>query len=274
MIIDSHQHFWNYDPVRDAWIDASMVVIRKDFLPKNLKPILQENEVDGCIAVQADQSETETEFLLNCAEENPFIKGVVGWVDLIAKNLEDRLKYYVANPVFKGVRHIVQAENDEFLLREDVQNGIGMLSKINLTFDILIYPRQLPAAIKLVEKFPEQTFILDHIAKPHISEPMKELWKTHISAISKFKNVNCKLSGMVTETKDFCFTKEDFTPFIDHVFSSFGTNRILFGSDWPVCLLAADYKTVKTLISEYLDKYSDETKSQVLGYNAIKIYNL
>ena len=141
MIIDSHQHFWNYDPVRDAWIDASMVVIRKDFLPKNLKPILQENEVDGCIAVQADQSETETEFLLKCAEENPFIKGVIGWVDLIAKNLEDRLKYYVANPVFKGVRHIVQAENDEFLLREDVQNGIGMLSKFNLTFDILIYPR-------------------------------------------------------------------------------------------------------------------------------------
>jgi len=274
MIIDSHQHFWNYDPVRDAWIDASMEVIRKDFLPKDLKPILQENAVDGCIAVQADQSETETEFLLACAEQNPFIKGVVGWVDLIAENLEDRLKYYAANPLFKGVRHIVQAEKDDYLLREDVQGGISKLSKYNLAFDILVFPQQLPAAIELVEKFPEQTFVLDHIAKPNISAPMTETWKTNITALSKFENVSCKLSGMVTETKDFAFADEDFAPFMDHVFSSFGANRILFGSDWPVCLLAADYNKVKTLISDYLDKHSAKIKAQVLGINAIKIYNL
>jgi L-fuconolactonase len=154
MIIDSHQHFWNYDPVRDTWIDSSMEVIRKDFLPKDLKPILQENGVDGCVAVQADQSESETEFLLTHAEENPFIKGVVGWVDLTTHNLEDRLEHYAANILFKGVRHIVQAEKDDYLLREDVQRGIGKLSRLNLTFDILIFPKQLPAVLALVEKFP------------------------------------------------------------------------------------------------------------------------
>jgi len=274
MIIDSHQHFWNYDPQRDIWINDSMEVIRKDFLPNDLKPILQENGVDGCIAVQADQTEMETEFLLECAKHNPFIKGVVGWVDLIAENLENRLKHFTTNTLFKGVRHIVQSEKDDFLLRKDVQHGIGLLSKYNLTFDILVFPKQLPAAVQMVKKFPKQTFILDHIAKPNISQPMTELWKTNITALSKFENVHCKLSGMVTETKDFCFTKEDFTPFIDHVFSCFGANRILFGSDWPVCLLAADYTKVITLISEYLNAYSANIKSQVLGLNAIKIYNL
>lgn len=274
MIIDSHQHFWNYNPVRDAWIDESMEVIRKNFLPKDLKPILQENGVDGCIAVQADQSETETEFLLSCAKENPFIRGVVGWVDLIAKNLEDRLKHYAANPLFKGVRHIVQAEENDYLLREDVQRGIGKLSKFNLTFDLLVFPQQLNAAIALVKKFPEQTFILDHLAKPNISEPISETWKANIATLSKFENVSCKLSGMVTETKDFAFADEDFAPFMDHVFSSFGANRILFGSDWPVCLLAADYTKVKGLISDYLDNHSSKTKAQVLGINAVKIYNL
>lgn len=274
MIIDSHQHFWNYDPVRDTWIDSSMEVIRKDFLPKDLKPILQENGIDGCIAVQADQSESETEFLLTHAEENPFIKGVVGWVDLTTHNLEDRLEHYAANILFKGVRHIVQAEKDDYLLREDVQRGIGKLSKLNLTFDILIFPKQLPAVLALVEKFPDQTFILDHLAKPNISVPMTETWKANITALSKFKNVNCKLSGMVTETKDFAFAEDDFVPFMDHVFSSFGGNRILFGSDWPVCLLAADYNKVVGIINDYLNMQSAEIKAQVLGQNAIKIYNL
>ena len=160
MIIDSHQHFWNYNPQRDIWIDDSMEVIRKDFLPNDLKPILQENGVDGCIAVQADQAEMETEFLLECAKHNPFIKGVVGWVDLIAENLEDRLKHFTTNTLFKGVRHIVQSEKDDFLLRKDVQHGIGLLSKYNLTFDILVFPKQLPAAVQMVKKFPKHGKIL------------------------------------------------------------------------------------------------------------------
>lgn len=274
MIIDSHQHFWNYDPVRDAWMDKSMKVIQKDFLPKDLKPILLENGVNGSIAVQADQSETETQFLLSCAEKNPFIKGVVGWVDLTSKNVSARLEHYAANPLFKGVRHIVQEEEDDFLLRADVQYGISKLAKHKLTYDILILPRQLPSAIALVKKFPKQKFILDHIAKPNISVPMTETWKANITSLSKFKNVSCKLSGMVTETKDFNFTDGDFKPFISHVFRSFGANRILFGSDWPVCLLATDYKKVIMLINDYLEHHSANIKANILGVNAIKIYNL
>jgi L-fuconolactonase len=274
MIIDSHQHFWKYDPVRDNWIDDSMEIIRKDFLPKDLKPLLDENGIDGCIAVQADQSETETEFLLTCAAENPFIKGVVGWVDLTAKNLEKRLMHYTANPLFKGVRHIVQAEKEDYLLREDVQNGIGKLAKHKLTFDILIFPHQLPAAIEMVEKFPKQQFILDHIAKPNISAPMDKEWKANIAALSKFENVSCKLSGMVTETENFVFSDEVFTPFMDHVFASFGANRVLFGSDWPVCLLAADYSKVLAIIMDFLEQFDDKTKVKILRKNAQLIYNL
>ena len=274
MIIDSHQHFWNYNPKRDKWINSSMKILQKDFLPEHLKPILDENGIDGCIAVQADQSENENEFLLDCAENNLFIKGVVGWIDLKVKNIENKLAFYKTNPLFKGVRNIVQDEHDNYLLRSDIQNGISKLSSYNLTYDLLIFPRQLPAAIALVEKFPKQIFILDHIAKPHISNFKAENWKKNITALSKFNNVNCKLSGMVTETEGFIFNDNDFYPYIDHIFKSFGPERILFGSDWPVCLLAANYKKVTEIVKNYLKSHSKKTKLNVMGLNAIKIYNL
>lgn len=274
MIIDSHQHFWKYDPVRDTWIDTSMDSIRKDFLPKDLLPILKENKIDGCIAVQADQSETETEFLLQCAEKNPFIKGVVGWVDLTANNLEERLEYYASNPLFKGIRHIVQAENDDYLLRDDVQNGIGKLLKYDLAYDILVFPNQLPSAIAIVEAFPNQKFILDHIAKPTISKAISEIWVHNIKQLSTHKNVYCKLSGMVTETINFKFKEDDFKPYIDVIFKAFGPDRIMFGSDWPVCLLAANYDKVLKIVNDYLENQSIEVKNNILGKNAIKIYNL
>lgn len=274
MIIDSHQHFWKYDPVRDTWIDTSMDSIRKDFLPKDLLPILKENKIDGCIAVQADQSETETEFLLQCAEKNPFIKGVVGWVDLTANNLEERLEYYASNSLFKGVRHIVQAENDDYLLRDDVQNGIGKLLKYDLAYDILVFPNQLPSAIAIVEAFPNQKFILDHIAKPTISKAISEIWVHNIKQLSTHKNVYCKLSGMVTETINFKFKEDDFKPYIDVIFKAFGPDRIMFGSDWPVCLLAANYDKVLKIVNDYLENQSIEVKNNILGKNAIKIYNL
>ncbi len=274
MIIDSHQHFWKYDPVRDTWIDTTMDSIRKDFLPKDLLPILKENKIDGCIAVQADQSETETEFLLQCAEKNPFIKGVVGWVDLTANNLEERLEYYASNPLFKGVRHIVQAENDDYLLRDDVQNGIGKLLKYDLAYDILVFPNQLPSAIAIVEAFPNQKFILDHIAKPTISKAISEIWVHNIKQLSTHKNVYCKLSGMVTETINFKFKEDDFKPYIDVIFKAFGPDRIMFGSDWPVCLLAANYDKVLRIVNDYLENQSIEVKNNILGKNAIKIYNL
>lgn len=275
MVIDSHQHFWKYDATKHSWIDDSMKVIRKDFLPKDLKSILKTNNVDGCIAVQADQTEEETLFLLKSAEENPFIKGVVGWVDLRAKNIEERLQHFSQNKLFKGVRHIVQAEADDyFMLREDFMNGISKLEKLHLTYDILVFPKQLPAAIQLVEKFPNQRFVLDHIAKPEISKTIDSLWVKNIKELAKHKNVSCKLSGLVTETTDFKWNIGDFTPFLDVVTNAFGVDRILFGSDWPVCLLAGEYKAVLQIIEHYFADVSAEVTSKIMGLNAVKFYNL
>ena len=274
MIIDAHQHLWKYNPVRDNWIQDSMEVIRQDFLPKDLKPILDANGVAGCIAVQADQSEKETEFLLKCAQENPFLKGVVGWVDLSAGNVEERLDNYSCNEYFKGVRHVVQAEKDDFLLNKGFQNGVGKLSQYGLSYDLLIYPRQFPATLKMVQKFPNQIFVLDHIAKPNISEKLDAEWVKNIHLLSKHENVFCKISGMVTETKNFEWVKSDFTPYLASVVSAFGTDRLLYGSDWPVCLLAADYKEVLGIIVDYFQNFSTLEKSKIFALNAIKAYNL
>ena len=274
MIIDAHQHLWKYNPVRDNWIQDSMEVIRKDFLPKDLKPILDANGVAGCIAVQADQSEKETEFLLKCAQENPFLKGVVGWVDLSAGNVEERLHNYSCNEYVKGVRHVVQAEKDDFLLNKGFQNGVGKLSQYGLSYDLLIYPRQFPATLEMVKKFPNQIFVLDHIAKPNVSEKLDAEWVKNIHLLSKHENVFCKISGMVTETKNFEWVKSDFTPYLASVVSAFGTDRLLYGSDWPVCLLAADYKEVLGIVADYFQNFSALEKSKIFMLNAIKVYNL
>ena len=274
MIIDSHQHFWNYNPERDTWIDESMQVLKKNFLPRNLKPILINNGIDGCISVQADQSYQETEFLLKCASNNKFIKGVVGWVDLCSPNLEKKLEKYTSDKMFKGVRHIVQSESPEYLLRKDVQSGISKLSKFNLTFDLLVTPIQLQSAIKLVKIFPNQKFVLDHIAKPRISEPLNKTWVSDIINLSKYSNVFCKISGLVTETKGYNFSETDFLPFLDVIFKYFSFDRIMYGSDWPVCLLAADYKKVLEIISNYLKSYDSKIREKIMGTNAKIFYNL
>ncbi|MDO7135577.1 amidohydrolase family protein [Algibacter lectus] len=274
MKIDAHQHFWSYNPVRDSWIDTSMEVIRKDFLPKDLKPILDANAIDGCIVVEANPSEAETQFLLDLAHKNPFIKGVVGWVDLCADNAEARLKHFSENKMFKGVRYLLQVENEDFVLREDFQEGISKLSQFNLAYDVLIFPKHLANVVKLVEKFPNQQFVIDHIAKPQISKGLDPDWVKHIKKLGTFKNVACKISGMVTETEDFNFQPEDFTPFLDTMVDAFGNDRLLFGSDWPVCLLAAEYKSVLQIIENYFIDFSEEEQRRIMGENAIKIYNL
>ena len=274
MIIDSHQHFWNYNPERDTWIDESMQALKKNFLPENLKPILIDNGIDGCISVQADQSYQETEFLLKCASNNNFIKGVVGWVDLCSPDLEKKLKRYSTDKKLKGVRHIVQSESKEYLLRKDVQVGISKLSNSNLTFDLLVTPIQLQSAIKLVKTFPNQKFVLDHIAKPRISEPLSKTWVNDIINLSKQDNVFCKISGLVTETKGYNFLEVDFLPFLDIIFQYFGFDRIMYGSDWPVCLLAAQYKKVLDIITDYLSSYDSKTREKIMGTNAQIFYNL
>ncbi|MCL5129620.1 amidohydrolase [Algibacter sp. L4_22] len=274
MKIDAHQHFWSYNPVRDSWIDASMEVIRKDFLPKDLKPILEANAIDGCIVVEANPSEAETNFLLDLAHKNPFIKGVVGWVDLCADDVEERLKHFSENKIFKGVRYLLQVENEDFVLREDFQHGISKLSQLNLAYDVLIFPKHLANVIKLVEKFPNQQFVIDHIAKPQISKGLDPSWVKDIKKLGTFKNVACKISGMVTETENFNFEPKDFTPFLDTMVAAFGTDRLLFGSDWPVCLLASEYKSVLQIIENYFIDFSEEEQRQIMGGNAIKMYNL
>ena len=272
--IDAHQHFWEFDAIRDAWIDDSMQVIRKDFLPDDLQPTLSINGIAGCVAVQADQSEKETNFLLDLASKNDFIKGVVGWVDLVTEDIEERLSHFSSNKLLKGVRHIAQGEADDFLLRDDFQRGISHLETYGLTYDLLVYAHQLPAAIQLAKKFPNQKFVLDHIAKPKISEGLDVGWSSNIKSLAECPNVYCKLSGMVTETTNFEWEKKIFHPFMELVTEAFGINRIMYGSDWPVCLLAANYEEQLEIVESYINTYSATEQDRIMGANAIDFYDL
>lgn len=272
--IDAHQHFWKFDPVRDAWIDESMQVLRRDFLPEDLEPILQANQVQACVAVQADQSETETQFLLDLANQYSFIKGVVAWLDLRAANLNERLAYFTQDPNLKGLRHIAQAEPADFFLRSDVQKGIQQLADFGLTYDLLVFQHQLPAAIELVAKFPKQKFVLDHLAKPAYSAGRNQQWKQQINQLASFPNVYCKISGMVTETKDFQWTPADFLPFLEELLEAFGPQRLMYGSDWPVCLLAADYAAQMGIVKDFIQTLSENEQTQIMGRNAIAFYQI
>lgn len=272
--LDSHQHFWIYDPIRDNWITEEMEVIRHDFLPSDLKPLLDVNGIQGCVAVQADQSEAETDFLLNLASEHDFIQGVVGWVDLCAEQIRERLDYYSQFPKLKGFRHILQAEAPEFILRPEFQSGIAALQSYGFTYDILIYPKHLPQSIKLVQAHPEQLFVIDHLAKPDTKSGRFEGWDSELKAIAAYDHVYCKLSGMITEADLKSWTKEDIFPYMDKVFEAFGAERLMFGSDWPVCKLAGEYEVVCELVDEYLSKLSIAEQEMVWGKNAKHFYNL
>jgi L-fuconolactonase len=275
MTIDSHQHFWRYDPGRDGWIADEMAVLKRDFLPKHLMAELQGNHVEGCVAVQADQSEQETLFLLELAQKHGFIRGVVGWVDLRSDRLPERLVFFSKFPKLRGFRHIVQAESDDrFLLRPDFLRGIGELQPFSFTYDILIFPRQLPAAAELVAKFPSQKFVLDHIAKPGIKAREIDGWERRIRQLAAQPNVACKLSGLVTEADWHGWQTADFKPYLDVVFDCFGSERLMFGSDWPVCLLASSYVQVKRIIEEYTEGLPQAEKDKIFAGNAAQFYGL
>lgn len=275
MVIDSHQHFWIYETEKHAWIDDDMKVIRKNFLPEDLKIVYQENNVDGCVAVQADQTLAETDFLLDLASKNDFIKGIVGWVDLRASNIETVLEQYSKSEKLKGFRHVVQGEADHnFMLRPDFLNGIAALEKYNFTYDILIFPHQLGAALELVRRFPNQKFVIDHIAKPYIKDGFYDGWASLMKAISEYPNVYCKLSGMTTEADYNNWTSEQIEPYMQLVLEAFETDRILFGSDWPVCLVAGNYTKTKELVTNFIAKLSSEEQAAIMGGNAIEFYNL
>ncbi|MEO6905111.1 MAG: amidohydrolase family protein [Ginsengibacter sp.] len=273
-MIDAHVHFWEYNKIKDAWITDEMQMLQRDFLPKDLQPTLMQNKVDGVIAVQADQSENETEFLLNLIKNNPEIKGIVGWTDLQNVNLENKLLHYSKYSAIKGFRHIVQAEPDDFLQNKQFLNGIKMLQVFGFTYDILIYENQLKEAIEFVNKFPNQKFIIDHCAKPFIKINRIKEWQKLINEIAKYENVFCKLSGLITEAKWNCWNEKDFYPYLDILFESFGTDRLLFGSDWPVMLLSDTYSKWKSLLENYMNTFSTKEKQKLFGENAIKFYNL
>jgi L-fuconolactonase len=275
MRIDAHQHFWKFDPVRDSWITDDMSVLRRDFLPGDLLPLLQQNNFDGCVAVQADQSEEETRFLADFARENAFIKGVVGWVDLQADNIEERLKHFKQYEVVKGFRHILQGEKQkDLMLHARYKKGIALLEQFNFTYDILIFPDQLKFANQLVRSFPHQKFIIDHLAKPYIKTKQIEEWKKEILQIAQYENLYCKISGLITEADWHSWKTEDFIPYLDVVVEAFGSNRILFGSDWPVSLLAGSYEKVVSVVTDYFACFSKGEQDRFFGENAIQFYNL
>lgn len=272
--IDAHQHFWKFDPLRDSWIDETMQKIQRDFLPEDLLPLLQENKFSGCIAVQASQSEDETNFLINLATKNDFIKGVVGWIDLRGVTIEERLNHFSSNKIIKGFRHVVQGEADDFMLRKDFQNGIAALKQFNYTYDILIFHRQLPAAIKLVNEFPDQPFVIDHIAKPDIKSGDIASWKKGIEEIAKAENVSCKISGMVTEADWKNWKTDDLKPYLDVIFENFSADKLMFGSDWPVSNVASDYTEVVKTLEDYISQLGVQNQNKIWHENATSFYKL
>jgi L-fuconolactonase len=272
--IDAHQHFWKYNPLRDAWITDDMAVIQRDFLPADLERTLSANGVDGCVAVQADQSLDETRFLLDLAARHHFIKGVVGWVDLRSPRLDETLEALAADRRLRGIRHVAQAERDDFLAQDDVVRGISRLARAGLTYDILIYPRQIPAAVSLVSRLSDQPFILDHLAKPLIKEGRLEPWATQVKELARRPNVCCKISGLVTEADWTGWRPEHFRPYLDVAFDAFGADRVMFGSDWPVCLTAAPYERVLGVVDDYTSLLSADERAAVFGGNAARFYGL
>lgn len=275
MKIDGHQHFWQFDPVRDAWIDEkSMSIIRRDFLPEDLLPVLKKNGLHGCVAVQADQSEKETLFLLDLAEKNNFIQGVVGWIDVKSEKLPERLEYFGQYRKLKGFRHILQGEKPEFMLNPDFVNGVRLLGQKGYTYDILVFPKHLKAVKLFLQQLENQPLVIDHIAKPYIKKGLIKEWEKDIKAIARHTNVYCKISGMVTEADWKYWKDSDFTSYLDVVFEAFGVDRLMYGSDWPVCLLAAEYDQQMSILKNYISKHAPTAEAKIFGANAVRFYNL
>ncbi len=275
MRLDAHQHFWRYSPREYPWIGRGMELLRRDFLPADLLPLLQSIGFDGSIAVQARQSVEETIWLLALADLHAFIRGVVGWVDLCGPQLKQQLERFAVHDKFRGVRHVLHDETDDlFMLREDFRRGMGLLAEFNLAYDLLVFPRHLRTAADLVARFPRQRFVLDHIAKPQIKDGVMEPWSSDIRRLADFPNVSCKISGMVTEADWHDWKADDFTPYLDVVFEAFGANRVMIASDWPVCTVSAPYDQVMSVALDYVLRLSDHEQKMVLGQNAAALYQI
>jgi len=275
MKIDTHQHFWRYNEREYGWMGPDMKPLKKHHLPAQLAPLLKQAGIDGTVAVQARQCPQENDFLLGLADENPFIKAVIGWVDLRSPQLELQLERICWHPKLRGVRHLLQDEpDDKFMLRQDFLTGIAKLRKYNLAYDLLLFPKHLNVACELVRKFPEQTFVLDHIAKPPIKEGKFKPWDTDIRKLASFRNVSCKISGMVTEADWQRWKPEDFKPYMDIVLEAFGTERLMIGSDWPLCTLAGDYQEVIRIVDNYFRDLSQDEQAEIWHENPRTLYGI
>ena len=275
MRLDAHQHFWKYSAADYGWINDSMAALRRDFLPEDLQPLLAAEGFDGSIAVQARQSLEETRWLLELAAHNDIVRGVVGWVDLRSPELAAQLHQFAQNPKLVGVRHVVQDEpDDNFMLGSEFRRGIARLREYDLAYDILVFPRQLPAAVELVREFPDQRFVLDHIAKPPIAEGRLSPWDRDIRELARSANVYCKLSGMVTEARWHEWKPEDFRPYLDVVLDTFTPSRLMIGSDWPVCTASAPYSRTVALVRDYIGTLTSNEQNSILGENCARFYRV
>ena len=275
MVIDAHHHFWRYDPAEYGWISDAMSVLRRDYLPDDLRRETAAAGVDGVVSVQARQTVDETRWLLELAAQNDFIRGVVGWVPLASDRVADDLDRFADRPKLKAVRHVLQDEaDDDYMLRPDFDRGVGLLAGLGLRYDILIYERHLPQAIRLVDRHPTVTFVLDHVAKPRIRDDVISPWRERMIELAKRPNVYCKLSGIATEADHRAWTTKQLRPYMDVALEAFGPRRLMFGSDWPVCLLAVGYHRWVELVREFVSPLSDAERRRVMGETAIEAYGL
>ena len=273
-IIDSHQHFWKYNAQKHSWINEEMRLIQKDFLPTDLKKVLNENNVEACVSVQVDQSKEETLFQIDQAEKNTFVKGVVGWIDVINDNIEADLKYYEQYKVVKGFRHILQGAQKGFMLQPSFIKGLNKIAQEGYSYDLLIYHQQLEEANELLNRVDDLQVVLNHIAKPNIKERDIKTWSEQIKLLAKHKNLSCKISGIVTEADWTQWTAKDIYPYLDVIVASFGMDRIMFGSDWPVCLVASTYEQWLNLQKEYFKTYSTTEQEKFFALNCERFYKL
>ncbi|MBV8834627.1 MAG: amidohydrolase family protein [Acidobacteriaceae bacterium] len=273
--IDAHQHFWKYKRAEYGWIDERMLSIRHDFLPEDLRKEMASASVNGAISVQARQSLDETQTLLRMAEENDFIKAVVGWVPLIHPDLERLLPTVAAHPKLRAVRHILHDEADDlYMLRDDFNRGIGGLKPYHLAYDILIFERHLPQTIQFVDRHPEQLFVLDHLAKPRAKDGLIEPWAGNLGELARRPNVYCKISGLVTEADWERWTADGLRPYFEMCLQVFGPRRLMFGSDWPVCLVATSYQRWVETVSGWVGNLSNDEQSRIWSGTAVEAYRL
>jgi L-fuconolactonase len=267
--IDSHQHFWQSGPAAPAWLTASMAALQRDYLPAGLAPLLAANDIGGTVAVQARSTLAETEWLLSLADANPFILGVVGWADLASPSLRETLAHYARHPKLVGLRYVPDASDDHYLLHPDFRRGLSLLADFDLTFDLLLQPRHLPAALDLVKQFPKQRFVLDHAGQPPLQASSLAPWDHDLRALARQKHVCCKVTAAGWTNEPAAVTRV-----LDVVFHAFGPDRLMFGSDWPVSTLAATYSQVIARLQDYLHHLPADATAKVMGHTATAFYRL